>query len=896
MMLSNEMLELQNEIEGYARDFGLTYPPVHFEMLDYQMINQVAAYDGFPARYPHWRFGMEYERLSKSYAYGLHRIYEMVINTDPCYAYLLASNMPIDQKLVMAHVYGHADFFKNNLWFAHTNRKMLDEMANHAGRVRRHMERHGQEPVENFIDACLSLDNLIDIQAAGIRRRPVIEQASDEEIPIVHKMRARDYMDAFINPPEFLAAQQRLLQAEAEQQKKFPAEPERDVLLFLLEHAPLENWQRDVLDIVREEAYYFAPQAQTKIMNEGWACATGDSLLVTEKGILPFAEVYANRQRIQVDSGPNAAPHRISDFHKERAVPTLQITTQRGLMLEGAYKHRVQRADGSWAFLSDLQIGDSLKMARGGNLWPTEPVQLDFQGSEISPSARDVAILAGVSETTVHRFLEGRRTESDEQISLALKRLNYRSANMGRVLNTRQLMRIPKYLDQDLAYILGAFVGDGHRTKSGIAVTTGAQSHAEYLAQLMAHTLGLRAGVRWDPAEKGGRWRVEVHSRECLRFLAEIGIDLAALAPAKKFPPVVLRSPRAIQIAFLRGYFDADAYAGPDGIILSSASRELIRVSQIVLLNLGILSRQRAQADGCQHLEVKGYSALLFQQHVGFQRHEKQTALAAYINEHQWFKREDEADTVVSIVQGQADVYDITVEESHCYVANGFVNHNSYCHTQIMTTRALHPSEVIDYADHHSGTTAMQPGHINPYKIGLELYRDVEDRWNRGAFGAEYEACQDAQTRREWNTHAGLGRAQVFQVRQIYNDVGFIDEFLTEEFCRRHLLFTYEYNPVMQEYEIASREFQAIKQRLLFQLTNFGRPIIDLIDANYENRGELFLLHRHNDAPLDIPYAQETLKYLYTLWTRPVHLQAALPEGGDILLTHGPDGGSKKTI
>jgi stage V sporulation protein R len=88
---------------------------------------------------------MEFERLSKSYAYGLHRIYEMVINTDPCYAYLLISNQLVDQKLVMAHVCGHVDFFKNNLWFAHTNRKMLDEMANHATRVRRHIERTGFE-------------------------------------------------------------------------------------------------------------------------------------------------------------------------------------------------------------------------------------------------------------------------------------------------------------------------------------------------------------------------------------------------------------------------------------------------------------------------------------------------------------------------------------------------------------------------------------------------------------------------------------------------------------------------------------------------------------------------------------------------------------------------------
>src|SRR5262245_63026076 len=91
----------------------------------------VASYGGFPNRYPHWKFVMEFERLNKSYAYGLHKIYEMVINNDPCYAYLLECNHLVDQKIVMAHVYGHCDFFKNNIWFSRTNRKMMDTMANH---------------------------------------------------------------------------------------------------------------------------------------------------------------------------------------------------------------------------------------------------------------------------------------------------------------------------------------------------------------------------------------------------------------------------------------------------------------------------------------------------------------------------------------------------------------------------------------------------------------------------------------------------------------------------------------------------------------------------------------------------------------------------------------------
>lgn len=491
MLINGELAKLQQHIEEIARGYGLDFSEVRYEMVDYKTVNLLAAYDGFPVRYPHWRFGMEYERLAKSYAYGLHRIYEMVINTTPIYAYLLQSNLMVDQKLVMAHVCGHADFFTHNYWFAHTNRKMLDEMANHAARVRNYMERYGRETVETFLDACLSLDNLIDIHAPGIKRRPEPMAEEEEETAPVKKIKAKAYMDSYINPPDFIAEQQRKLEEAREQRKNIPEQPERDVLLFLLEYAPLENWQRDILGIVREESYYFAPQRQTKIMNEGWA-------------------------------------------------------------------------------------------------------------------------------------------------------------------------------------------------------------------------------VFW--------------------------------------------------------------------------------------------------------------------------------------------------------------------------------------HTRLMTNHFLEPEELIDYAEHHSGTVAAQHGRLNPYRLGYQLFLDIEDRWNRGAFGPEYDNCEDRKAKENWDQQLGQGLDKVFEVRRIYNDVGFIDAFLTEEFAREHKLFTFEYNEHMEEYEIASRSFQEIKQKLLFQLTNFGQPIIDVTDANYANRGELYLQHRHEGIDLDRAYLEATLENMYAVWSRPVHLETEMEDVGKLIFSFGPDGNTVWSI
>src|ERR1044071_8351396 len=168
--LTTELIEIQQKMEGHARQYGLDFFPTVFELVDADQLNAVAAYGGFPTRYPHWRFGMEYDQLAKGYHYGLQKIYELVINNNPCYAYLMRSNALVDQKLVMAHVYGHCDFFKNNYWFSQTNRKMMDEMANHGNRIRRYMDRFGVEEVESFIDACLSVEALIDIPSPFVKR------------------------------------------------------------------------------------------------------------------------------------------------------------------------------------------------------------------------------------------------------------------------------------------------------------------------------------------------------------------------------------------------------------------------------------------------------------------------------------------------------------------------------------------------------------------------------------------------------------------------------------------------------------------------------------------------------------------------------------------------------
>jgi stage V sporulation protein R len=240
----------------------------------------------------------------------------------------------------------------------------------------------------------------------------------------------------------------------------------------------------------------------------------------------------------------------------------------------------------------------------------------------------------------------------------------------------------------------------------------------------------------------------------------------------------------------------------------------------------------------------------------------------------------------------QHDILAIIRDEAYYFAPQGqtkIMNEGwaSYWHTFLMTRHGLTDAEVIDYADHHSGTVMMTPQRINPYKIGIELFRDIEERWNRGQFGSDWEECDDWQVRQQWDKQLGLGRKKIFEVRQSHNDVTFIDTFLTPEFCARHKMFSFAYNESTENYEIASREFAKVKQQLLNSLTNHGRPFIYIVDANYRNRGELYLQHKFQGIELKQDYARDSLQNLHKLWARPVHIETVVDDRPSIISYDG---------
>lgn len=250
-----------DEITEIAEGFGLDFYPMRYEICPAEIIYTFGAY-GMPTRFSHWSFGKQFHKMKLHYDLGLSKIYELVINSNPCYAFLLDNNTLVQNKLIVAHVLAHCDFFKNNCRFQNTKRDMVESMSAAAERIKEYEHIHGTKEVESFLDAVLAIQEHID---PSLVRSKLSWNMDDEESEDDKPKRQTPYDDLWgMDEPKTREKKKTV--------KQFPPKPEKDLLLFIEAHSrELEPWQRDVLTMLREEMLYFWPQLETKIMNEGWA-------------------------------------------------------------------------------------------------------------------------------------------------------------------------------------------------------------------------------------------------------------------------------------------------------------------------------------------------------------------------------------------------------------------------------------------------------------------------------------------------------------------------------------------------------------------------------------------------------------------------------------------------
>src|SRR5437879_1820276 len=257
-----DLQEWNQRIVELVQRFGLDPYTQEFEICDYEEMLSYMVYSGMPSHYPHWSYGKAYEKLKTLYDYGLSGLpYEMVINSDPCIAYLMRDNTLALQILTIAHVYGHNDFFKNNFTFRTIRAEFtIETFKAHANRVRHYVEDPsiGLEKVERILDAVHAL-------FLQCRRNLSIRKQTETEQRIAKLENSKPSTDPF----QSIHRRKDWVSPDLD---KVPLYPEEDILLFIRDHNPqLADWERDLLTMVHEQAQYFIPQIETKIMNEGWA-------------------------------------------------------------------------------------------------------------------------------------------------------------------------------------------------------------------------------------------------------------------------------------------------------------------------------------------------------------------------------------------------------------------------------------------------------------------------------------------------------------------------------------------------------------------------------------------------------------------------------------------------
>jgi stage V sporulation protein R len=256
--------QFNEKIQEIAREFGLDFFPQEFDVIPAQKMHEIMAYR-FPVNFSHWAFGRDYEREKTKYEYGFGIPYEVVLNSNPSRAYLMSTNPFPVQIMVMAHVYAHNDFMKNNLHFKPTRRDILPSASEAALRFQKYEKRFGLEQVEQVIDAGISIELNTDPDF-------FIREETEEQ--------KRDRLSKPLAAPELRGVYDDLITRKKVERpsvegydRKTPPEPERDVLLYIINHSPkpLKEWEKDILSVIRDQSRYLMPQRRTKIMNEGWA-------------------------------------------------------------------------------------------------------------------------------------------------------------------------------------------------------------------------------------------------------------------------------------------------------------------------------------------------------------------------------------------------------------------------------------------------------------------------------------------------------------------------------------------------------------------------------------------------------------------------------------------------
>ena len=872
------------EIGNLAHNvYGLETYRNQIEVISSEQMIDAYSSVGLPINYPHWSFGKQFVATEQTYRRGqMGLAYEIVINSDPCIAYLMEENTLPMQALVIAHAcYGHNSFFKGNYLFRTWT--SADAIIDYLVFARRYIaqceERYGQEEVELLLDSCHALMN----HGVDRYKRPAPLSMAEEQ----RRQREREtYLQSQINDLWRTIPSAGGVEG-ARQESRWPEEPQENLLYFIEKNAPLlEPWQREIVRIVRKIGQYFYPQRQTQVMNEGWACVTGDTLIVTDRGLIRAQELVESQFSGCVEDG-----NRVINWFAHPAKRRVRIRTRHGYELHGGADHRILVA-GDWIELQDLKVGDRVEIRRGQGLFAETEVVIDYN-LLARPRIAEVCHQHEVSTSTDykwHRAAPGLSVRAETVTRLQACRDEWEAILVDPKLplslqSPEDLPRRPRTLNPDLAEVLGQVIGDGFVDARRVNLTSQDPELLDFFEQTLFDNFGVEASRRADR----NHFNSTIHSATLARLFQQT-FQMATgrgAAARKQVPEIILKSPCPVVQAFLRGHFDTDGCVSKQDrqVILVSKSRELLLIEQLLILNLGIVSSLRPQRDGIFRLVITGEDVRRFAEQIGFRLSYKRQRLRETLESVQWFLDKDDLTTIESIEDDEGPVFDFSVERSHAYKASCFINHNCFWHYTLMNhlydDGFVTDGFMMEFLQSHTGVV-FQPSFdvpyyngINPYALGFAMMRDIRRICER-------PTAED----REWFPDIAGGdwrRVLDFAMRN-FKDESFIAQYLSPTLMRDFHFFAIRDDDREEHLEVTDiheeQGYRALRLRLAEQYNLGSRePNIQVFKVDRQGDRSLTLRHfSHHRRPLG-DSINEMLRHIRRLWGFAVRLETVHEDG-----------------
>lgn len=802
--MHKEVAAVLPEIEAACRKMGLDYPPIIVEFVSYDEMAELAAYGGFPERYPHWRFGGEWEQLNRGYEHNQYRISEMVINCLHLDAPVLTDKGTIPAKNVKPGMSVFA-----NAW--------------------RTVALVKEQPIGPVLSIkCLNLS--FDIQCSPDHKWLVFNHGLEWK-------KAKDIRDGDLlvgNEDGPTSKINCVFDSKIPNMPTEMSEELAELLGILASRDKVANLYQTKFTIATETETIDHIEFLTDIIfgNKEHLFVTGSHVSFSEEMNAFLNFVGLSDKEIPwtiLASGTRCRRYFLEGIFKECGINVFRTTSLKLLsqiqqmLLEMGIESEFGNNNGDYVLSLLGRWRD--KFFNGSSHVGSDLYYFYCKTKTTMDSDSESGMVLDFIDVPLIRVLSVTPVEDQATIDIALEGKDHDFTAYGLITHNTSpavIYCMDSNTLVDNVDVIAHAIGHADFFKNNVFFE---KTNKNMINKLANHGTRIRKYM--------ATWGYEIVTEfidNCLRV--ETLVDLANAWKPKKMKDYVVK--------------DSRNYKFPERLNANkNYMEEWVNTPEYIKKQKEKIEKEEA----AEYLELfKG----------------KYKDVFGYLRDHAPLKPWQQ--DIISMLHDESMYFSVQrITKTQNEGMASFTDHVIMCEFGLAALGQPTPDAGIWHYAQHKMQVLGGKYSQNPYKLGFELYMDIRDRWNKGKFGPEWENCTDLREKERWNKNLNLGMEKIFEVRKFYNDFTLIKEFFTPEFCEKHQFFEYKKFP-NGEWKIVNRDYKSIKKKLLMRHLNGGLPDIRLEDPNHLGKGWFLLEHQWDGRPLYDPYARETLTAINYLW------------------------------